>query len=129
MLMYDLGVVEFGRVPWMGDKKRLRKIMYGQMAAILSFTLIMYAPGIDLDIELGRIWYSQDALLKRRPQGEKSTVFNPNTTRKRVFSAVTQSYSVYNELYQCSYPTNPTNTGQFSLFFCRIDHTISAVCF
>ena len=60
MLMYDLGVVEFGRVPWIEEKKRLRKIMYGQMAAILSFTLMMYAPGIDLDIELGRIRYSQD---------------------------------------------------------------------
>jgi len=92
--MYDLGVVEFGRGPWMEEKKRLRKIMYGQMAAILSFTLMMYAPGIDLDIELGRIRYSQDALLKRRPQGEKTTVFNPNTTHKRVFCAVTQSYSV-----------------------------------
>lgn len=33
---------------------------------------MMYAP--DLDIELGRIRYSQDALLKRRPQGEKSYV-------------------------------------------------------
>jgi len=55
---------------------------------------MMYAPDIDLDIELGRIRYSQDALLKQRPQGEKATVSNPNTTHKRVFSAVTHSYSV-----------------------------------
>lgn len=68
--------------------------MYEQMAAILSFTLMIYAPGIDLDIELGQIRYSQDALLKQRPQGGKTTVFNPNTTHKRVFTAVTQSYSV-----------------------------------
>jgi len=31
---YDLGVVEFGRISWMEEKRRLRKIMYGQMAAI-----------------------------------------------------------------------------------------------
>lgn len=77
----------------MEGKKRLSKIMYGQMAAILSFTLMMYAPGIDLDIELG-----QDALLQRRPQGEKTTVFNPNTTHKRVFSTVTQS-TPYTEMF------------------------------
>lgn len=38
-------------------ERKLRKIMYGQTAAILSFTflLMVYAPGIDLDIGLGRI--------------------------------------------------------------------------
>ena len=50
------------------------------MAAILSFTPMMYAPGIDLDIELGQVWDSQDVRLKQQPQGEKTMVFNPNTT-------------------------------------------------
>jgi len=52
--MYDLGVIEFGKVSWRTERK-LRKIIHGQTAAILSFTLMMHAPGIDLDVELGRI--------------------------------------------------------------------------
>jgi hypothetical protein len=48
----------------------------------------------DLSFELGLTQYSQDMLLKWQPQREKATVFGSNTTHNRVFSVVTQSYSV-----------------------------------
>lgn len=57
MCMYGLGlgVIGFGKVPWMEEQMKLRKIVYGQRRPFYPslFTLRMYTSGIDLDSGLG----------------------------------------------------------------------------
>jgi hypothetical protein len=65
------------------------------MDALDTYEYVYTSKYSDLSFELGLTQYSQDILLKRQPQREKATVFGSNTTHNRVFSVVTQSYSVH----------------------------------
>lgn len=89
-----LGVIGFGKVPWMEEQMKLRKIVYGQRAAILSFT-----------------FHTQDVHIRYRPRFRTRMI---RTVKRCAVEKTTETFPVQTPRTSVSFPPSPRVTPYYA---------------